>query len=76
MRLLLALNAVDVAGEELHHMGREVPARGRVLMPMAPQDTQLAWVVGPGQSLQKMQRQMVIIIFLGLDCDELWSSRV
>ena len=51
-------------------MGREVPARGRVLMPMAPQDTQLAWVAGPEQSLQKMHPQLVITILLGLDCDE------
>ena len=41
-----------------------------VLAVLAPQDTQPAWVAGPEQSMQKMHPQLVIIIRLGLDCDE------
>ena len=48
-------------------MGREVPAQGKSLNAMAPQDTQLAWVAGPEQSMQNMQPQLVITILAGVD---------
>ena len=45
---------------------RSLP-RGRVLVPLAPEDTQPSWVAG---TEHPQHPQLVIIIFLGSDCDD------